>query len=59
MEPPCAGEVDDPQAVGERVGDVLARLLVWRGEEEEIDSFLFEELPVKGEDAEGVGVGQA
>ena len=59
VEPPGTREVDHTQAVGERVGDVLARLLVWRGEEEEINSFLFEELPVIGEDAEGVGVGQA
>ena len=59
LQAPGGGEVDDADAVRERMRRPLAGLLVGRGEEEELDAFALKLVPVEGDDAEVVGVGQA
>ena len=59
LETPGSAEVNDADACSDGCGDVFARLLMRGGEEEDVDGFLFQELPVEGDNAERVGVGQA
>jgi hypothetical protein len=44
-EPPSAAEIDDADAASEGLGDPLARLLVGRGEKEDLNAAIGQELP--------------
>ena len=59
LEPPCGGEIDDANAMSEGLGSPLAGLLMRRGEEKEINRFSLELFPVKRDDGEAIGVGEA
>ncbi len=52
-EPPRAAQVDDPHSVPERIRNPLARLLVRRGEKQNVNAPLCQQLPGKGLQLQG------
>ena len=46
--PPCAAQVDDAHAAQQRFGHPLARLLVRRGQEQDLNAAAGEQIPGKG-----------
>ena len=47
-EPPCSAQVDDPQTAPQSLRNPLARLLVRRGEEQNVNAPLCQKLPGEG-----------